>query len=333
MTVPQEGALAFAVAVALTIGGGVGVVRASQRSGRIATVALLVFLTLAAATALVPSGITAVAVLLGVLVSAAGLILRTPADGTEHRDSLVLAPDLMARQKRDGDYWVLILGPAGSAKSSFIDATLQTGLERRSVESSPLGPARSGNAGSSRVTEWPVRVGDRLVTLRFWEVDTLTGVGKRPTPPMAEFDAVVVATDPTRVLGLAESLPEALRGQPLYDATQLLLAALEAVAAVPHPPVVWAIVTKADLLRFSVAPSLVSSMHVGAGWYRQLKDLNVVQRAQLLRSMGLAALADRQPGVESGGGSPLMTFTEKGIPTMPPFGTFEFIDAVLARAI
>ena len=142
--------------------------------------------------------------------------------------------------------------------------------------------------------------------LRFWEARSIEGHRGR-LPSLSDFDAVVLVVDPTQHEPFARSFPDTLRdGREPADANDDVLRLSEVLDG---GCTVWAVVTKADLLRLSVHPPLVHSLPVGPGWYRRLRDMSVLERGPLVEELDLGQLlVEHQPAFEWGRGSPLLAF-------------------------
>ncbi len=177
----------------------------------------------------------------------------------------MLSDDELGRGKTAADRWVLVAGAAGSGKTTLVEAMIDEARPRLTAS------ARSAEDGDLRVSEFVLRDGRGDVrTLRFWEAPTIETSG-RMLPPLTDFDAIALVVDPTQHEPIADSFPGALRdGRGCADANDEVLRLADVLGG---GCVVWAVATKADLLRLSVHPPLVESLPVGSGWYRQLRDL------------------------------------------------------------
>ena len=187
-------------------------------------------------------------------------------------------------------------------------------------------PPRRAEDGDLRVTELGLddRRGAEL-KFRFWEARSIEGRRKR-LPALSDFDAVVLVVDPTQHEPFARSFPDTLRdGREPADANDDVLRLSEVLDG---GCTAWAVVTKADLLRLSVHPSLVDSLPVGPEWYRRLRDMSVIERRPLVDELDLGQLlVEHQPAFEWGRGSPLLAFA--GDARDDRFGARDLLRALL----
>lgn len=245
--------------------------------------------------------------------SGKGGAFRSGAAGT-------LSDDELGRGKSQSDRWVLVAGAAGSGKTTLVTAMIDEA--RPGLATS----ARSAEDGDLRVSELRLHDGHGDVrTLRFWEAPTIEKSGRR-LPPLSDFDALVLVVDPTQHRPIAGSFPGALRdGRECADANDDVLRLADSLGG---GCAVWAVATKADLLRLSVHPPLVDSLPVGPGWYRRLRDLDAVGRRSLAHELALGqVLVEHQPAFGWGSGSPLFAFA--GDARGAPFGAPELLGALL----
>ncbi|MCY4509050.1 MAG: hypothetical protein OXG35_19145, partial [Acidobacteria bacterium] len=161
--------------------------------------------------------------------------------------------------------------------------------------------------------------------LRFWEARSVEG-RRRRLPSLSDFDAVVLVVDPTQHVPIAGSFPDTLRdGREPADANDDVLRLAEVLDG---GCTVWAVATKADLLRLSVHPPLVDSVPVGPGWYSRLRDMSVVERRPLVEELDLRQLlVEHQPAFAWGRGSPLLAFA--GDARDDRFGARDLLRALL----
>lgn len=232
----------------------------------------------------------------------------------------LLSDDELRRAKTGSDRWVLVAGPAASGKTTLIEGMIREAHPRMSA------PPRSGEDGDLRVTELVVRnPGGHQRRLRFWEARSIDGHRGR-LPSAAAFDAVVLVVDPTQHAPIAGSFPGVLRdGREPADANDDVLRLSEVLGGGCR---VWAVATKADLLRLSVHPPLVDSLPVGPGWYGRLRGMDVMGRGPLAGALELRQLLrPHTPAFEWGIGSPLLAFA--GDARGEPFGAPELLAALL----
>ena len=232
----------------------------------------------------------------------------------------VLSDDELRRAKTGSDHWVLVVGPAASGKTTLVEGMVSEARRRMTA------PSRSAEDGDLRVTE--LGLDDRrgaALKLRFWEARSIEG-HRRRLPSLSDFDAVVLVVDPTQHKPIAGSFPDTLRdGRELADANDDVLRLSEVLDG---GCTVWAVATKADLLRLSVHPPLVDSLPVGPGWYRRLRDMSVIERRPLVEELDLGQLlVEHQPAFEWGRGSPLLAFA--GDARDDRFGARDLLRALL----
>ena len=233
----------------------------------------------------------------------------------------VLSDAELRRDKTSSDRWVLVTGPHQSGKTTLVEGMLAAARTRFA------GPVRSAEDGTLRATEVSLQdpAGGAAV-LRIWEAPAIQG-GSRRLPSLDDFNAVVLTIDPTQHTPIANSFPDVLRnGRGPVDANTSVL---ELAASLRGDCFVWAVGTKADLLRFSVHPKLLTfGLQLGPGWRQQVSSMNVRARRELAEAIELEQLSrDHQPAFDWGGGSPL--FAHVGGAN----GSRSFGDAELMRAI
>ena len=232
----------------------------------------------------------------------------------------VLSDDEMRRDKAASHRWVLVTGPVGAGKTALIEGMIDAAADRMG------GLPRSGEDGALRVTEVAVRDrGGAQVTLRLWEARSIR-CRRGPLPPLADFDAVVLVVDPTQHALIADSFPDALRdGRKPADANDRVL---QLAGAPPGGRRVWAVVTKADRLRFSVHPPLLESLPAGPGWHERVRGMDVTGRRPLAVALDLGQFArPHEPAFAWGRGSPLFAYA--GDARREPFGARDLVDAIL----
>lgn len=232
----------------------------------------------------------------------------------------VLADDELGRGKLGSDRWVLVAGRAGSGKSALVRAMI--GAARSRMD----GPPRFAEDGDLRVSELPLTPDSGgFGKLRFWEVRSIEA-SWRKLPPLTDFDAVVLVVDPTQHRPIAGSFPPALRdGRESSDANDDVLMLADALRG---GCAVWAVATKADLLRLSAHPPLVDSLPVGPQWYGRLRDMNLAERRSLAETLSLKQLlVEHRSAFGWGSASPLVAFAgdERG----EAFGAPELLGALL----
>ena len=234
----------------------------------------------------------------------------------------MLPDDELRRGKTRSDRWVLVTGPSNSGKTALVD----TMIAAPSLQLA--GAVRRADDGELRATELAVR--DRrgnAWTLRVWEAPSIDGHRGR-LPSLDDFDAVVLTVDPVQHAPIADSFPDVLReGRTPADANGNVL---HLAGALPGGPRVWAVATKADLLRFSVRPELLDlPLRTGPGWYEQMRSMDVLERRRLAEALGLDQLTrEHQPAFTWGTGSPLFAY-RGGSGDQKPFGAPELMNSML----
>ena len=218
-----------------------------------------------------------------------------------------LSPRELWRPKEAGDCWVLVTGAPRSGKTALIARMVASGYVQLAA------PVRHGEGDGLFATELLARGADGGARrLRFWEHTREADLPGRPVAD--DLDGVVHVIDATRVRGTADSFPPAVRAGDAIDADAGTLALAEWL---PKGRPVWLAITKADLLRLSIAPELVGRLEVGPGWRDQLRNLTPGQRAELARSIGAAGhggdtVHDGQAPFERGQGSPFLVYAGRG---------------------
>lgn len=236
-------------------------------------------------------------------------------DDGDHRDEAGVLPDSeLRRGKTRSDRWVLVIGPSHSGKTTLVE-TMISGPSLRLA-----GAVRRAEDGELRATELGVR--DRrgsVWALRVWEAPSINGHRGR-LPPLDDFDAFVVTIDPVQHAPIADTFPDVLRqGRTTADANGSVLQLAGALAGGQR---VWAVATKADLLRFSVHQELLDlPLRTGPGWYEQVRSMDVFERRRLAEALGLDQLTrEHEPAFEWGTGSPLFAYSG-GSGDQQAFGT------------
>ena len=213
----------------------------------------------------------------------------------------------LRRRKEAGDCWILVTGAPRSGKTALIARMVASGYVQLAA------PVRHGEGDGLCATELLAQGADGMARrLRFWEHTRETDLPGRPAA--GDLDGVVHVIDATRVRGTADSFPPAVHTGGAIDADAGTLAL---AAWLPKGRPVWLAITKADLLRLSIAPELVGRLEVGPGWHDQLRNLTPGQRADLARSIGAAehggdTVHDGQAPFERGQGSPFLAYAGRG---------------------
>ena len=277
---------------------------------------------LGAAAHRAPSTVAAGAVAAAACALAYWWVLSVVEREAESADLDVLPDDELRRDKTASDRWVLVTGPAGAGKTSLVEGMVAGAGERRA------GRARRAVDGALRATELAIRnARGEHGALRLWEAPAITRAAGR-LPRLGDFDAVVLAIDPTQHAPIAESFPGVLRGAAApTDANGRILQLAEALRGECF---VWAVVTKADILRLSVHPALLEfPLQVGPGWHRQVRDMDVGDRRRLAEAMELPEIArEHEPAFAWGTRSPLLASTRSSN-GRGTFGGAELMEALI----
>ncbi len=240
----------------------------------------------------------------------------------------------LERGQGDGDRWVLVAGAAASGKSALVGQMIAAALSGEQFRPHAP-PRRSEERVGARVSELSIR--DRnggRARLWFWESRDLEAADR--LPPLRDFDGVVLAVDPTRAAAVADTFPPGLApgGEPV-DADREVLRLAEAFAEHGAPRGVWAAVTKADLIRFSVADGLLTfPVHTGPEWHDQLSTLPLYSGEQTRRGLadrlGLGCLArEHRPAFAWNSGSPYLAYSPaRAVSGRPPFGGRDLLGSI-----
>jgi hypothetical protein len=249
-------------------------------------------------------------------------------------ESGLLSDQELGRQKEDSDHWVLVTGAIASGKSTLINQMVEAAVSSDTFNDLQLdGGKRSAESGSATAVELRlISPKDGPVRLRIWESEHLTSSSNQ-LPALHDFDAIVAVVDPTRLSGITNTFPDGvkLRNEPV-DANSMVLDIVDALGHDRSSPTVWLVITKADLIRFSVAPGLLKfPIQAGPAWREQLALLNIVGRWRLAEELNLEQLnRSHEPAFKWGAGSPLLTFNG-GHPgrTGEPFGGPELMKLIV----
>lgn len=259
--------------------------------------------------------------------AAAGGLLHWAADrprAAADADERGLLPDREIRAaiegaKPDGDRWVLVTGAARSGKTALVEQLHDAAV---SGDAFPLhAPTRrSVEDAGVRVTEInPIDRRGGAARLWLWESRAFEGLPGR-LPALRRFDGVVLAVDPVRAAPVAATFPPGLAdGEGPVDVDQQVLRLADAIGAGggAGPRGVWAVITKADLIRFSVAEALLAfPVRSGPDWRAQMSSLHVdfaeparrgQTRRELARCLGLDCLdREHRPAFRWGTDSPYL---------------------------
>ena len=280
-------------------------------------------------------------VILGLLIgnvtgTSMGAILSTAASNVDDYGppSATLSGAELRRMKITGDFWVLVVGPRKSGKSALVDRMVQSAVDRRSRIMTATVP-RTGTLGDSRVTEVHLDVADGCA-LRFWETTYAAG-SPASQPPLQDFDALIVVIDPTQLEHLSSSFPSRLRVPGgTFDGNGLILSLEDALSQSAVPPrLTWVVLSKVDLLRFSIAPPLVRfPIHIGHSWHTQMANMPLPECRRLLGALNVLRAIEPSTQLTWGTASPLNIFSGT-IPggAVPEFGGADLFDYVADAAV
>lgn len=252
--------------------------------------------------------------------------------GTSEPDAADFSPTLSAaelrRPKTQDDCWVLVTGSPTSGKTTLIERLVAEarGLDRVRLAT----PSRFGQDGDVSVTELQLQAPGRGRTLRLWERTWGEGSPSRPAP--RDLDGVVVAIDPTCVNGTAGSFPSAVKAGPgAVDVNAHAIALDASLAKARQQVVAWHVVTKADLVRFSIDASLVKLVKAGTGWYEQLRGFDITGRRELADSLGIDTT--ERTALQQGQGSPFLAYEGRGPSGRGAFGAGSLLRAIIDTLI
>ncbi len=236
-----------------------------------------------------------------------------------------LSPEEIWRPKTRDDCWILVTGSEAAGKTTLIEHMTEAAAQARHLRQAEC--LRIGEDRGVHVVELPLRTttGGRT-KLRFWERQwKQTG---EPAP--ADLDGVVMVIDPTSVRGAAESFPEALKvkNAPEVDVATRTIALDASLAKAGRKVEAWHIITKADLLRFSIKDSLVNLVKAGPGWHEQLKGFTVVGRRDLVTRLGVDT-SKEWAALDEGLGSPFLAYKGRDASGSDAFGGSELLSAII----
>lgn len=231
---------------------------------------------------------------------------------------LPLSPRELRRRKEAGDCWVLVTGAPRSGKTALIARMVVAA----SAYVQLAAPVRHGEGDGLLVTELLAQGADGSARrLRFWEHTRETDLPARPAAD--DLNGIVHVIDATRVRGTADSFTPAVRTGDALDADAGTLALGEWL---PRGRPVWLAITKADLLRLSIAPELVRRLNVGPDWHGQMRNLNPLERGALAETIGVV---EHGGTFERGQGSPFLAYAGRGDAGDDAFGGAELVRAIV----
>ena len=233
--------------------------------------------------------------------------------GTAERDDSGDPPKPLSSQeiwrtKTRDDCWILVTGSRAAGKTTLVTRMVEAAA--RSDRLRRAAPPREGESEDVRVAELPLRQPKGGVrTLRFWE-HRWDETGPR-RPPFADLDGVVMVIDPTSVRGAAETFPKAVKAGPDdVDVNTQAVALDAALAKAGHTVTAWRVLSKADLLRFSINDSLLKRVKAGPDWRDQLQNFSVVATRGLAESLGIGTR--ELHSLPEGVGSPCLVYAGSG---------------------
>ena len=224
------------------------------------------------------------------------------------------------RPKTPDDCWVLVTGPRSSGKTTLVERVASEALPRLAA------PPRYGKDGDVRVAELPFRAAaGRVRILRLWECGWDGGASSAPVAQ--NLDGVVLVIDPTCAQSTAGTFPEALKAGPSVADFNTQAIALDASLAKAGRTVdAWHVITKADMVRFSIDASLVKLVKAGTGWYEQLRGFDIVDRRDLAGRLGIDT--SERAALRQGQGSPFLAYAGRDAAGSGSFGAGNLLRAI-----
>jgi len=253
----------------------------------------------------------------------------TPAPGV----SALLSDHDFRRAKRTSDRWILVAGTPGSGKTALITQMVSAAVSSHDFQSLRIArPPRHAQDASVSAVELRISSGGGPdIDLRIWESNELSPRAGH-LPPLSDLDAFVLVTDPTQAAGLGRTFPEGVRlHNTEHDANAAILELADELNGANRQPVTWFVMTKADLLRYSVARQLLTfPIEVGPVWHQQLSRLNVLERRRLAQSLRVEQLdREHEPAFRWGQGSPLLAFSPPPHAQLRAFGGSELLRQIV----
>ena len=226
----------------------------------------------------------------------------------------------MRRAKRQDDRWLLVTGSRASGKTALVERLIAEARRFGSIRLAA--PPRTGEGVGVRVTELRLRGPAREATLRFWEE------GSPSQPAFRDLDGVVVTIDPTSVSGIAGTFPAEMKAGPaVVDVNAEAIALDASLAKAGQHAFVWQVITKTDLLRFSIEKALVKLVKAGTGWHEQLREFDIPRRRELAACLGVDT-SDRR-AMPQGQGSPFLAYSGRGTLGSGAFGADPLFRAIV----
>lgn len=249
---------------------------------------------------------------------------RSPSEDAAIDVTQPLSTAEMRRAKTQEDTWVLVTGSQASGKTALVKRLIAEA--RRFGPIRLASPARTGEDVGVRVTELRLSGPGREATLRFWE--RAWGEGSPSQPALRDLDGVVVTIDPTSVIGTARTFPSEMKAGPaVVDVNAEAIALDASLAKAGQRAVVWQVITKTDLIRFSIEKALVKLVKAGTGWHEQLREFDIPRRRDLAACLGVDT-SDRR-AMPQGQGSPFLAYSGRGTLGNGAFGADPLFRAIV----
>ena len=230
----------------------------------------------------------------------------------------------LRRPKTADDCWLLVTGSPASGKTALVGRMVEEA--RRSGRLRLAAPPRTGEDGDLRVAELHLLTAGRVRTLRFWERSW--GGGGRREPAPSSIDGVVVVIDPTCVDDTAESFPAAVKAGPSAVDVNTQAVALDAsLAKAGQTAIAWYVITKADLIRFSINAAIIKLVKAGTGWHQQLGGFDIPRRRELASCLGIDTR--ERAAMQEGRGSPFLAYAGRRLVETGSFGSKELFGEII----
>ena len=244
------------------------------------------------------------------------------ADAADLNRPLSLAE--IRRSKSQDDCWLLVTGSRASGKTALVDRMVDAALRFDHLRWAA--PPRFGEDEGVHVTELPLFAAGQVRTLRLWEGNW--GEHGRPGPAPSDLDGVVMVIDSTCVRDTARSFPEAVKAGPSVADVNTQAIGLDAsLAKAGRTLAAWQVITKADLLRFSIDASLVRLVKAGTGWYEQLRGFDITGRREVADCLGVDTT--ERAALRQGQGSPFLAYAGRGASGNGSFGAGNLLRAII----
>ncbi|MDE2669682.1 MAG: hypothetical protein OXI51_08500 [Chloroflexota bacterium] len=234
----------------------------------------------------------------------------------------------LRRPKTQEDCWLVVTGTPASGKTTLTERMVAAALDLDRLRWA--GPPRIGEDGGVRVTELPLLASGSVRTLRFWERGW-----DGPWPPGVaprDLDGAVMVIDPTCVKDTAGTFPEAMKAGPSATDVNTQAITLDAsLAKAGRTVAAWHVITKADLVRFSIDASVVKLVKAGTGWYQQMRGFDITGRRELADYLGIDTT--ERAALRQGQGSPFLTYAGRGPSGSGSFGAGNLLRTIIDTLI